>query len=298
MPGLDPETLPKPGQYKDSRHSVKPGIPVPRPPEPDSFVASRVQDAAFGFFPRQGRGSHTWASRCISHESIPIAGGGQPEGAQRTGAELARSPHGHAAVKSFILNIYRKSSRLRAYRQKPATRRMTGNRIPTIMRAMGKKTRAPLKDLPIIGWREWIALPGLGISAIKAKIDTGARTSALHAHDLEYFERDGIEHVRFTIHPFQRDTKTTIRTESPLVDQRWVRSSSGHKMKRPVILTPVGLMDRSWEIEVTLTNRDVMGFRMLLGRRAIARRFLVAVHRSFLGNKRPSSATSKKARSS
>jgi hypothetical protein len=145
-----------------------------------------------------------------------------------------------------------------------------------------KKKSSAGTGLPIIGWREWVGLPELQTAAIKAKIDSGARTSALHAYDIQYFNRDGTNYVGFTIHPFQRDKRTSIRTEAELAGRRWVRSSSGHRMLRPVIVTPIRLMEREWSIEITLTNRDVMGFRMLLGRQAIRRKFLVAVHRSYL----------------
>lgn len=148
-----------------------------------------------------------------------------------------------------------------------------------------KKKSSAVSVLPIVGWREWVGLPELHTPAIKAKIDTGARTSALHAFDIQYIERGGTEYVRFTIHPFQRDVKGSIEAEAKLSDRRWVRSSSGHRMLRPVIVTPIRLMDHEWEIEITLTNRDVMGFRMLLGRQAIRRRFLVAVHKSYLAGR-------------
>lgn len=139
---------------------------------------------------------------------------------------------------------------------------------------------------PTIGWREWIALPELGVEAMKVKVDTGARSSALHAFDTRSFERDGTEYVRFTIHPRQRDSTESIEAECPVFARRWVTSSSGHRTRRPVIRTPIQLLGRSWPIEITLTNRDAMGFRMLLGRQAIRRRFLVDVSKSYLGGKK------------
>lgn len=138
----------------------------------------------------------------------------------------------------------------------------------------------------VIGWREWIALPELGIDRIKAKVDTGARSSSLHAYDVERFETDGRPMVRFVIHPIQRETRTAVRAEAELVDRRSVRSSSGAETLRPVILTEVAFMDRRWRIELTLTRRDEMGFRMLLGRQAVRGRFVVDPGRSFLGGKR------------
>ncbi|MGD1860927.1 MAG: ATP-dependent zinc protease [Leptolyngbyaceae cyanobacterium] len=131
------------------------------------------------------------------------------------------------------------------------------------------------RDLDIIGWREWATLPQLGINRIKAKVDTGARTSALHAFDVEYFEAaDGLM-VRFKAHPLQRDTSLVIEAIAPLLEKRQIRNSGGQTQERPVILTTVSLGQQPWEIELTLTNRDVMGFRMLLGREAVRRRFLV-----------------------
>lgn len=141
-----------------------------------------------------------------------------------------------------------------------------------------------------MGWREWVALPDLGVANVKAKIDTGARGCALHASDVQIFRRDGVEHVRFTVHPFQRDSQTTIQTESPLLEQRWVRSSSGHETLRPAIRTCVRLCGAEHDIEITLVNRDSMGFRMLLGRTALRGRYLVDPGRSFLGGRPPPGA--------
>ena len=138
------------------------------------------------------------------------------------------------------------------------------------------------KSLSIIGWRERVALPDLGISQIKAKIDTGARSSALHAFDVETFSRDGKTMVRFKVHPYQRDTHRTVSAEAELIDQRQVRNSGGHAQLRPVIQTMVELNGERWLIELTLTNRDVMGFRMLLGRQAVRKRFLVDAGQSFV----------------
>ena len=134
----------------------------------------------------------------------------------------------------------------------------------------------------VIGWREIIALPNLGIAQIKAKIDTGARSSALHAFHVEKFQRDGQEMIRFQVHPYQRDNKHTVTTEAQLLEYREVRPSSGKAQLRPVILTNVELDGVQWQIELTLTNRDVMGFRMLLGRQAVRNRFLVDPGKSFL----------------
>lgn len=138
---------------------------------------------------------------------------------------------------------------------------------------------------PVLGWREWAALPDLGVDRIKVKLDTGARTSALHAFDLEESEVDGVPVARFEIHPLQRSTRDPMLVEAPVVARRAVTSSTGHRQIRPVIRTPVTIGDRTWTIDVTLTRRDEMGFRMLLGRRAL-RGVLVDASRSWLGGRR------------
>lgn len=138
------------------------------------------------------------------------------------------------------------------------------------------------KKLPIIGWREWVSLPELGIHFIKAKTDTGARTSALHAFALKPFQDNGQNRIRFDIHPLQNDTSKVISCEADVVDIRSVSDSGGHVEERFVIRTPVVLGDQTFPIEITLTERDTMLFRMLLGRSAIRRRFLVNPARSFI----------------
>lgn len=121
-----------------------------------------------------------------------------------------------------------------------------------------------------IGWREWCSLPELKIPHIKAKIDTGARTSALHAYFVEPYEENGRQMVRFGVHPLQRRVDIEIVCCCPIKDFRQVSDSGGHQEMRYVIETPVRLGDRIWPIEMTLTNRDSMKFRMLLGRTAMA----------------------------
>ena len=122
----------------------------------------------------------------------------------------------------------------------------------------------------IIGWREWLALPELQIPAIKAKVDTGARTSALHAYFVEPFAREGVQMVRFGVHPLQKRLDLEIVCEAPVKDYRSVSDSGGHKEMRYVIETTIQLGMLSRTIEMTLTNRDNMKFRMLLGRTALA----------------------------
>lgn len=141
------------------------------------------------------------------------------------------------------------------------------------------------KPLPMIGWREWVALPDLGVARIKAKVDTGARSSAIHAYDVELFEQEGRQFVRFVLHPRQQNTKVTINAQAEVLEFRNVRSSTGHVTERPVIVTEVELDGRKWPVELTLVNRDDMGFRMLLGRQALKRRFLVDPAASFLGRR-------------
>ena len=133
----------------------------------------------------------------------------------------------------------------------------------------------------VCGWREWVALPAFGVERIKAKIDTGARTSAIHAFRIKAFDRDGQAFVRFTLHPVQRRRHPSVPCEAPLADTRVVTSSSGQRERRYVIVTPLRLGDREWPIEITLTDRDQMGFRMLLGRQALRSRLVVDPGSSF-----------------
>ncbi|MGB3615119.1 MAG: ATP-dependent zinc protease [Elainellaceae cyanobacterium] len=142
--------------------------------------------------------------------------------------------------------------------------------------------KVPQPALRAIGWREHVSLPLLGITTIKAKIDTGAKTSALYAFDVESFQRDGESMVRFKVHPYQGDRDRTVTAEAPLIEIRPIRSSNGQVEQRPVIRTSVKLGDYEWLVDLTLTHRDAMAFRMLLGRRALRDRFLVDSGRSFL----------------
>lgn len=134
-----------------------------------------------------------------------------------------------------------------------------------------------------IGWREWLALPELGINQIKAKVDTGARTSALHAFSLRPFREGEIDKISFDIHPVQQDSSIVVTCVADIIDKRWVTDSGGHSEERFVIYTPVILGNDTWSIEITLTERDTMLFRMLLGRSAIRKRYVVDPSRSFIG---------------
>ena len=141
-------------------------------------------------------------------------------------------------------------------------------------------------QLVTLGWREWVALPELGLNRIKAKVDTGARTSALHAFELQAYDEDGRSWVRFRIHPLQYRDDVEATCVAPIVDRRVVTDSGGHREERYVIETPLRLADRQWPIEITLTARDNMRFRMLLGRTAMRGRVLVNPTRSYLTRRR------------
>jgi ribosomal protein S6--L-glutamate ligase len=133
----------------------------------------------------------------------------------------------------------------------------------------------------VIGSEEWCGLPELHIPAIKVRVDSGAKTSALHAINIRPFKKEGQDWVSYEVHPIQRDAKTTIHCESPVIDKRKVKSSSGLGEVRYVIKTILSIAESTWPIEITLTNRDSMGYRMLLGRQAMSGKMLVDPESSF-----------------
>ena len=142
------------------------------------------------------------------------------------------------------------------------------------------------REILTFGWREWVELPDLGLPAIKAKVDTGARTSALHAFNLRPFIENGKQRIEFSIHPKQKDIKTVVVCQSDVLDQRIVSDSGGHREERFVILTTLNIGGHKWPIEMTLTARDNMRFRMLLGRTAIENIALVDASASYLVGKK------------
>lgn len=139
--------------------------------------------------------------------------------------------------------------------------------------------------LDIIGWREFAQLPALKIASIKVKVDTGARTSSLHVSQIKIFHRGAHEYAHFTIHPRQRSNEPAIRARAKVIEHRKVKSSNGHTSMRPVILTKLKIGQHEKIIELTLINRDLMGFRMLLGREALRGDFLVDSSGSYLLSK-------------
>ena len=141
------------------------------------------------------------------------------------------------------------------------------------------------REKRVVGWREWVHLPEFGVRMIKAKIDTGARTSSLHAFDIEYVTRGSKRMVRFKIHPKQRTARGEVEVLAPLLEERKVRSSNGVEEIRPVVWTLVDIGGECWPIELTLTRRDVMGFRMLVGRQGLRGHAIVDPGRSFLTRK-------------
>jgi hypothetical protein len=136
-----------------------------------------------------------------------------------------------------------------------------------------------------LGWREWVALPDLGLPAIKAKVDSGAKTSVLHAYHTEQYQEDGVDMVMFLIHPIQKNYDFHVECHAPIIDYREVSDSGGHMEMRYVIESNILIGNASWPIELSLTNRDTMRFRMLLGRRAMENRAIIEPAASYLNGK-------------
>lgn len=147
-----------------------------------------------------------------------------------------------------------------------------------------------VKNRRILGWREWASLPGLGIAAIKAKLDTGAKTSALHAWDLSLRTVAGRQWVRFRVHPLQRDKVTSVVCEALVSDRRWVTNSSGTRERRYIITTSLQIGSSRWPIELSLANRDAMGFPMIIGREAMRDRLIVDPKASYRAGRKPTGA--------
>lgn len=149
-----------------------------------------------------------------------------------------------------------------------------------------QKVRWSSEEGRLLGWREWMGLPELGVTAVKVKVDTGARSSCLHAYDVREVQRSGAVHLAFKVHPLQKNDDYVVNCECALLEYRVVTSSNGRRETRPVIRTEVELSGFRWPIELTLTRRDAMGFRMLLGREALRGRFTVDPGRSYLVSRR------------
>ncbi len=151
------------------------------------------------------------------------------------------------------------------------------------MTAKGKPSRAPKLTL---GWREWVEIDALGVSAVKAKVDTGARSSSLHAEDVSIYEKRGKTYVRFVVGGGKQRGKLICDGDGvckiPLLDMRWITSSNGTRQRRPVIRVDIHLHGQSWPVDLTLSSRGNMGFPMLLGREAIRGRFVIDPARSYL----------------
>lgn len=138
-----------------------------------------------------------------------------------------------------------------------------------------------------VGWREWVALPNVPVEWIKAKLDTGARSSAIHAFDLTEMDRGGELWVRYAVHPWQGSDADSVVVESRVIDRREVRSSSGHAEERLVVPMAVTLGEHAITVEMTLSRRDEMGFRLLLGREALRQGFLIDPSRSYTAGRPP-----------
>lgn len=162
---------------------------------------------------------------------------------------------------------------------------------PSIERRSASGEVEQQAGMPILGWREWVSLPALRLPLIKAKVDTGARTSTLHAFYVEAVPSSGGDFVRFGVHPLRGRSDVEVHCEAQILDRRVVCDSGGHREQRYVILTSLAFGGCTWPIEVTLTNRENMLFRMLLGRTAISGRGIVDPSRSFVKGRQRNPAT-------
>jgi hypothetical protein len=138
-----------------------------------------------------------------------------------------------------------------------------------------------IEDKHVVGWREWVALPSLHIQAIKAKLDTGARTSALHAFNLKPLDVRGAQWVQFDVHPFQRNDATAIPCVAKVIDRRLVTNPGGRRESRYIVQATIRFGGEEWPIDLSLTNRDQMGFRLLIGRAAMTGRLIVDPIKSY-----------------
>ncbi len=149
--------------------------------------------------------------------------------------------------------------------------------------ATSQRTAPPKKEpLKTVGWREWVAFPEFGGPSVRAKVDTGARTSAIHARNIKITTREGREIAEFDIYPHQRDSQTVLHCQAPIVARRRIRNSGGHVQDRVIVRTTIRLGEDVFEIDLSLTRRDRMGYRMLLGRRALKKRYVVDAGRSYV----------------
>lgn len=156
------------------------------------------------------------------------------------------------------------------------------------MRSTSKPTqqRSRKKQPLEIGWREWVSFPDYGIGSIKAKIDTGAKTSAIHAFRIREVDYEGARHVEFFLHPEQKRRNPEIRCIAPVLDQRLIKSSNGTVQNRFIVSTTLAIADREWSIDLSLTNRDDMGFRLLIGRDALRNKVIIHPAKSFMLGRR------------
>ena len=147
-----------------------------------------------------------------------------------------------------------------------------------------RRRKAPLQ---IVGWREWVSFTEFGGPPVRAKVDTGARTSAIHARNIKITRQGGRDIATFDIYPVQRDASIVVHCRAPIVTRRRIRNSGGQVQERLIVRTTIAIGDNSFAIDLSLTRRDQMGYRMLLGRRALKNRFVVDSGRSYVQGNKP-----------